>query len=235
MALDEVICERVRENKSGVCLRIYSWKPSAISIGHFQGMTHEIDINACKAKGIYYVRRRTGGGAVYHDREGEITYSIIGPEKFFPENLAKSYEYICAPIINTLKKIGINAEFKPINDIIVNGKKISGNAQTRKKGVLLQHGTILYSVDVDLMFSILKVGKEKIAAKLIESVKSTVTSIKEQKEISKEDVIKIFEEEAGTYFFKGEYELSDYNNDELDDAKRLAKEIYSTDAWNFQR
>lgn len=235
MALDEAICESVRNKKSGVCIRFYSWNPNAISIGHFQGLTNEVNLEECEKQGVSVVRRRTGGGAVYHDREGEITYSVIGPEEFFPDDLEESYKFVCEPIINALKKIGIDAVFKPVNDLLVDDKKISGNAQTRKKGVFLQHGTILVNVNVEKMFSLLKAGQSKTAEKLIQSVKKMVTCTSNQTKKSKEELLIILEEEYAKHFFNNEYEVSDYTEEEIKRAKELAKTLYQTKEWNYQR
>src|SRR5208283_2072423 len=163
-------------------IRFYGWDPTAISIGYFQCLGKEVDLKNCAEFGIDIVRRRTGGGAVYHD--GEITYSVIAKESVFSKDILESYRQICGCIIDSLALIGIKSEFKPINDIIVNGKKISGNAQTRRNGVLLQHGTILYSVDLDRMFSALKVSDEKIRDKLIQNARERVTSISQQRTVS---------------------------------------------------
>jgi lipoate-protein ligase A len=124
----------------------------------------------------------TGGGAVYHSYEGEITYSVIVNQDHpkIPRDILKSYELICQGIILGMTKLGIKAEFRPINDIEVNGKKISGNAQTRRWGVFLQHGTILLDTDIKTMFTVLKVSAEKISDKLIKSVEDRVTTIRRE-------------------------------------------------------
>ncbi|MCA9478543.1 MAG: lipoate--protein ligase family protein, partial [Nanoarchaeota archaeon] len=172
MALDEVFMEEVKQGKEPV-LRLYQWKPSAVSIGYFQGIKYEVDQQACKENGVDIVRRQTGGGAVFHEQE--ITYSIIAPQGTFSTYILKSYEKICGYLVAALKSLGVEAKFSPINDIVVADRKISGNAQTRKNGILLQHGTIICKVDVEKMFSLLKVGKEKRSDKLIQSVKKAVT------------------------------------------------------------
>jgi len=179
MGLDEAVIESVASGTSDPTLRFYSWKPKAISIGYFQGIRDEVDIEACERKGIDIVRRITGGGAVFHDRE--VTYSIIVPEghPLAPPSILDSYRLICAGIIAGLAELSIKAEFAPINDIVCRGKKISGNAQTRKKGCLLQHGTILLHIDVETMFTVLKVPKEKALGKMIDDVKARVTSLSE--------------------------------------------------------
>jgi lipoate-protein ligase A len=178
MGLDEALLRSVAEGRSLPTLRFYGWAPPAVSIGYFQGLHEEVDATACKTAGIDVVRRITGGGAVFHHHE--VTYSIVLPlsHPLARPNILDSYRLLLGGIIEGLSILGIEAEFAPINDIIAGGKKISGNAQTRKLGCLLQHGTIILDVDVDRMFTVLKVPQEKTRGKLIEDIKSRVTSIK---------------------------------------------------------
>ena len=84
MAIDEVLLERVSEKLSPPTIRFYRWSPSAVSIGRFQSMEEEVNVERCRETGVDYVRRITGGGAVYHDNGGEITYSLVAPEAEFP-------------------------------------------------------------------------------------------------------------------------------------------------------
>ena len=124
-------------------------------------------------------------------------------------------------------KIGIDAEFSPINDVLTDEKKISGSAQTRRGGILLQHGTTLFTVDVDKMFSLLTVGKEKIADKLISSVKKRVTSVTAINDIPKNELAKALE----SAFSEGrEIEIGTYSDTELKRAKEL-KEKYASMEW----
>lgn len=231
MAIDEAVSESVKAGGPPT-IRFYGWKPSAVSIGYFQSLEKEVDLPQCASHGVEVVRRRTGGGAVYHDNAGEITYSVIGKEEMFPKDIIASYKQICGWIVDSFSLLGIPSEFKPINDIIVNGKKISGNAQTRRGGVLLQHGTILHSVDVDRMFSLLKVSDEKIKDKLIATVKERVTSVSQQKNISKESLNKALVQgfTAGKQF-----DESPLSVEELSRAKELVESRYRTDEWNGMR
>lgn len=177
MAIDRAILVSNSEGKVPPTVRFYGWQPAAISIGYFQSLEEEVDLQTCTKRGIDYVRRITGGGAVFHD--SELTYSIVIPEShpLIPKNILESYGRICNALIHGFCHLGIQSTYAPINDILVQGKKISGNAQTRKTGTVLQHGTILLDVDVDTMFSVLKVPNEKIKDKLIKDVKQRVTSL----------------------------------------------------------
>ncbi len=170
MAVDEVLLNSTNDVPA---LRIYGWKPTAVSIGYFQRMEEEIDVKKCKQLDIDVVRRITGGGSVLHD--SELTYSFI--TKRYPQSIIESYKWICDAVVISINKLGLDAKFSPLNDIVINGKKISGNAQTRKKGTLLQHGTILLGVDTEKMFSILKVPSEKIRDKMISYASERVTGL----------------------------------------------------------
>lgn len=231
MALDEAIMEGVRNGMSEPTIRFYGWDPSAVSIGVFQGVKNEVNLEATHKAGVDIVRRLTGGGAVYHDRFGEVTYSLIAPLDYFPTNIIESYRVICDDIVFALQALGINATFAPINDILVNEQKISGNAQTRRNGVLLQHGTILYSVDVETMFSLLNVSDQKISDKLIKSVQKRVTSVNDQTGASmdelKDALMQGFQRNRNV-------ELGDYSVIEQQRAQELVQERFNNDSWTFR-
>jgi lipoate-protein ligase A len=232
MAIDEAVSELAAAGGPPT-IRFYGWNPSAVSIGYFQGLENEVDLARCGELGVEVIRRRTGGGAVYHDTQGEITYSVIGPEEMFPKDILASYRLICGWICDSLSLLDIKAEFRPINDISVAGKKISGNAQTRRGGVLLQHGTILHSLDVDRMFSVLKVSDEKIKDKMITDARERVTSIVQQSPgITKQRAI----EALVQGFTNGkEFEHGPLTQVESVRARELANERYRKKEWNWMR
>jgi lipoate-protein ligase A len=234
MAVDEAIMLNCK--REGPTLRLYSWKPAAVSIGYFQAIEEEVDLEKCRAFGIDVVRRLTGGGAVFHD--AELTYSFCCSEvsALVPENILESYAKICNSLVLGFKELGLESEFVPLNDISVNGRKVSGNAQTRRSGVVLQHGTILLKVDVEKMFSVLKVPDEKLKGKMIESVKQRVTSVEKElgREIylqeAAEAVKKGFSENFGAELAKGKLSL-----EERAFAERIERERFASREWNFKR
>lgn len=238
MALDEAIVIARSKNLVPNTIRFFRWGPSAVSIGYFQSMEEEVDIAACDRKGVDYVRRRTGGGAVYHDRDGELTYSMIISEghRLVSTDIQKTYQTLCSGLTEGLSILGILAEFKPINDIVVGGKKISGNAQTRRRGVVHQHGTILVEVDPSVMFSLLKVPSEKIRDKLISSVEERVTSVNRYlgKNVSFGEVKKAFKKG-----FEKAFNIKLVNGQPIDFeiglAEKLKMEKYASKDWNFRR
>jgi lipoate-protein ligase A len=179
MALDEALLESVSRGESLPVLRFYGWEPRAVSVGFFQVLEEEVNLEACKARGIGVIRRITGGGAVFH--HAELTYSIIMPDShpLAGDSIRESYRSLCAGIIRGLALLGLESQFVPINDILCGGRKISGNAQTRRAGTILHHGTILLDLDLDLMFELLRIPEEKNRGRLIRNVKERVTSLRD--------------------------------------------------------
>jgi lipoate-protein ligase A len=233
MALDEACMEAVARGDAPPTIRLYRWSPSAISIGNFQCLADEIDENAVAASGVAVVRRLTGGGAVYHDEHGEVTYSIIAPEALFPKGVRESYEALCAVLVDAFAELGIAARFRPINDIIIGERKVSGNAQTRRNGVLLQHGTILLTVDPARMFSLLTPDKTKLSDKpYIKSVRAAVTCLAEHGAPERDDV-----ERALRDAFRKRYPGREgtWSAGELERAEALVTTRYGNDEWNRMR
>lgn len=208
-------------------LRIYGWRPPAISIGYFQSMELEVRVDECRNRGIDVIRRLTGGGAVYH--EAEVTYSFI--TNVFPQDILQSYNWICDPVVKALRKLGFDARFTPLNDIVIgNGVKVSGNAQTRRKNVILQHGTILLDVDAEKMFTILKVPSEKMKDKIIDDVKKRVIGIRRPyKEVVR--AIKSSFSEA----FDCRLVPDIIRPEEYSQVDSFIKQKYSLDTWNLRR
>jgi lipoate-protein ligase A len=237
MAMDEAVLRARSEGRAPNTIRLYRWRPSAVSIGYFQSPEEEVDLEACQRLGVDVVRRLTGGGAVYHDHEGEITYSLIAPETDpkVPRDIPESYRVICGCLVRALGHLGLKAEFRPINDILIGDRKVSGNAQTRRLGVVLQHGTILIECDVRKMFTVLKVSEEKIRDKLIRTIEERVTSIRRElgRQVSfgevREALIKGFEEGLDIRLEPGE--PSDYEMELVE----VLRERYRSRDWLRRR
>ncbi len=180
MAVDEAITRARGENKVPDTLRFYMWKPSAVTLGYFLSVEDEVNLAALQKFGFDLNRRISGGGSVLNSETGEITYSVILKEDDprVSADPVESYHLLCQGIIDALAVLGIKADFKPINDIVVNGKKISGNAQIRRYGAVLHHGTLLVDFDAKQMFGVLKISKEKLSDKMIQQAEERVTTIR---------------------------------------------------------
>jgi lipoate-protein ligase A len=232
MALDEAISNGIERSTSPPTIRFYGWKPSAVSIGRFQSLVDEVDIAECNDLGIEMVRRRTGGGAVYHDTEGEITYSLIAPEGLMPRDISTAYQEICGFVVSALAALGVDAQFSPINDILVGGKKISGSAQSRRHSVFLQHGTLLLELDAKKMFKVLRVARAKIAGKDVLAAEQRVTCLRVHSDASKTEILAELEKAftSGKQFSHGSW-----SGMELGEADRLVSERYANKDWTRER
>jgi lipoate-protein ligase A len=237
MAIDEAILESRIKKQVPNTLRLYRWKPSAVSIGKNQGIMNEVDIKNCERLNIDYVRRISGGGAVYHDYNGEITYSIVASQSELPQDIDDTFKVLCKGIINTLGKFGLNAMHGKFHcpSIFVGDRKISGNAQARRKGIILQHGTILLDYDPELMYTVLKVRRPQMKSRLVKSVFQKVTTIRNETDqipdiiIIKNAIIEGYEKALSTKLI-----IEELTRDELSMAKELVEIKYSSKDWNFK-
>jgi lipoate-protein ligase A len=256
MALDEAIAQSVREGEVPPTIRFYGWEPAALSLGYFQSLEKEVNIEACEERGIDVVRRLTGGRAVLHN--DELTYSLVVSEdiSFLPDSIIESYKIISQGLLAGLKELGIEAELVSLSDkkkkrgdksaacfdapswyeISVDGKKIVGSAQTRREGVILQHGSILNTQDIDKLFSILnfKSDRRKERFKKIFIKKATTIYDVLEKSFSLEELSNAFKKgmEVGMGISLEEAELTEK---EWKSAKDLAENKYSSREWNFKR
>lgn len=155
-------------------LLFYSNEPSVI-IGKHQNTIEEINTEFIEQRGIHVVRRLSGGGAVYHDH-GNLNFSFI--TKYDPKHF-NNYAQFTGPVIRALKKLGIDAELSGRNDILVEGRKISGNAQFTSRDRMFSHGTLLFDTNLEDVVSALNVNMGKIESKGIKSIRSRVANIAE--------------------------------------------------------
>lgn len=236
MGLDEAILESVAAGAEPPTLRLYAWKPRAVSIGYFQGARDEVDLERCAELGIDVVRRLTGGGAVFH--ADELTYSIVVPDShpLVRGEILDSYRSLCAGVIEGLAGLGVPAEFAPLNDIVSGGKKLSGNAQTRRRGYVLQHGTVLLGVDLETMFTALLVPSEKLKGKLIEDVKARVSSVSDflGRIVGYDEAVPAFARGFSSAL-GGSGPRTVPSDAELARARALASERFASPEWTFKR
>jgi len=234
MALDEAIMRAVGAGKSPPTLRLYGWDPPAVSIGYFQEIREEVDLEFCHEKGIQVVRRLSGGGAVLHTQK-ELTYSfsVEASDPSVPQDIQGSYLKICAPIISALREVGVPASFRPVNDIEVRGRKISGSAQTRRFGAILQHGTILLGMDYSLLPA-LKVRAEKLTEKGAKDIAGRITTVAEiiGREVGHEEFSKIIVKKFEDHF-NAVAECSVLSEDEC--IAPMLEERYRSVDWTFRR
>jgi len=241
MAVDEAILTARIEDRVPNTLRLYRWRPSAVSIGYFQDAEKEANLEACRKNGVDVVRRPTGGGAVYHAFEGEITYSLIVNETDLGvSDAVTGYQKLCGGIIYALDRLGVKAEFssgspRECPNILASGRKISGNAQLRRRGVILQHGTVLVDINLEEMFTFLRVPWAKSVEEVVQVAERKLTSLRQvlNSEIPfnavSEALIQGFGKALQAQFIRGE--LTPF---EVETAEKLYGK-YRSDEWNLHR
>ncbi len=233
MAIDEAILRCYDKGLSPPTLRFFKFSPSAITMGYAQDVDDVIDTQRCNELEIPYVRRVSGGGTVYHDLQGEITYSIVTDK--ISGNIEESFHHLLKPIIDTLRDYDLDAVFKPYNDVLVNRKKISGSAQRRARKGMLQHGTLMYATDLSTLASILKLDEEKLRAKGAKSFFDLVTTMEDELGWKPEpdeliDAMKVeYERHLGLPLREGEL-----NEKELEMVNKLERK-YASEEWTYER
>ena len=200
MAADEAMLQMHASGKIPPTLRFYSWQPLAASLGYFQQARREVDFEECEKRGIRVVRRLSGGRTVLHDRE--VTYSLVvkESESYIPEGLTASYLFFSRGIAAGLTSLGVdpslhsprptagNSIAAPLHsaacfdapshyELTVGGRKIVGSAQTRRDGVLLQHGSILLDFDPESWVDVFAITEEEGRRALLAELSRRATGL----------------------------------------------------------
>ncbi|MBE3569755.1 MAG: lipoate--protein ligase family protein [Bacillales bacterium] len=259
MALDEALLDWHSKGEIPPVIRFYGWDPPTLSIGYFQKAEKEIDLEAVKKHGLGFVRRPTGGRGVLH--EHELTYSVIVTEEHprMPKTVTEAYRVISKGILKGFQYLGLDAYFaiphteeekNKLKDprssvcfdapswyeLVVEGRKVAGSAQTRQKGVILQHGSILLDLDEEKLFSLFRYPSERVKERMMKLFKNKAVAINEISskpitiEMAKEAFKKGFED--GLNIQLEPYELTER---EKIFVEKLAIEKYESDEWNFRR
>lgn len=258
MAMDEALLNFVSRGEIDPVIRFYTWNPATLSIGYFQWLQKEIDIDKVKEKGFGLVRRQTGGRGVLHDKE--LTYSVIVPESHpnMPSTVTEAYRVISQGLLEGFKNLGFDTYFavpktpeerqklkQPRSsvcfdapswyELVVEGRKIAGSAQTRQKGVILQHGSILQDIDIDELFDMFIYKNERLKLKMKEAFVEKAVAIND---ISDEHItISQMEEAFEKGFKKGlniELKPLELTEAQLAEVEELT-EKYRSDEWMFRK
>lgn len=239
MAIDEAILQARVADKVSNTLRFYRWKPSAVSIGRNQNLTNEVYLETAQQLGVNVVRRPSGGGTVYHDYEGEVTYSVIAKTSDLgTADITTVYTNIYRAITDALRLIGIPADFntgdsKNCPNLGVAGKKISGSSQTITRGVVLQHGTILRIIDYAKMFNLLKF-KDLSCSQAADIGQRKITSIQSElrHNISPVTIANALEQ-GFKAIMKIQLATGKLTSYEKELSEKLYREKYATKKWTF--
>lgn len=228
-ALDEVLTEKMEQDDIRPTLRFWHRKNRAIPIGRFQSYGDEVQQDYVEEKDIEVVRRITGGGAMYSEPGDVITYSMYLPKRMVPEDVEESYRELDSWAIDALNSIGLDVEWRPLNDIEHPEGKIGGAAQLRKQNAVLHHTMLSYDLDTRNMLKALRIGKEKVSDKAIESAEKRVAVMRDYIDRGRQEVIDQMKEQFQKEHDTREGSLTD---EELEEARELAEEKFSSDDWN---
>jgi lipoate-protein ligase A len=240
MAVDEAMLQSRIEERTPNTLRLFRWRPSTVSIGRFQNVDHEVNLAHCETDGVNVVRRISGGGAVYHDSEDEITYSVtVKREDLGTNDVTEAYTRICNGLVEAAHILSVDAKYSEGNvrqcpNITVRGRKISGSAQAHRKGVTLQHGTFLIDVDLKRMFRFLRFPWKRSHVDCISVAERKITSVAAElgHRVSVDQVYRAFAEgfEQALDVKFVESGLTSY---ELNAARKLVEEKFAAPEWNL--
>ncbi|MCE3021646.1 lipoate--protein ligase family protein [Staphylococcus pasteuri] len=258
MAMDEALLNFVSRGEIDPVIRFYTWNPATLSIGYFQRLKKEIDIEKVKEKGYGLVRRQTGGRGVLHDKE--LTYSVIVPESHpkMPTTVTEAYRVISQGLLEGFKNLGFETYFavprskeereklkQPRSsvcfdapswyELVVEGRKIAGSAQTRQKGVILQHGSILQDIDVDELFDLFVFKHDRLKNKMKEAFVDKAVAINDisEKHITLNEMEDAFKEG----FKEGlqiEFKPLTLTDEQMNEVKEL-EEKFRSDEWTYRK
>lgn len=228
LAAEEYVIRHIAPEEE--ILLFYINGPSII-IGRNQNTIQEINTDYVEANNIKVVRRLSGGGAVYHD-EGNLNFSFIAPHS---KDNFHNFKKFTEPVIKVLNNMGVPAELRGRNDIVVNDQKISGNAQYVAGERMVSHGTLLWQADLGRVGEALRVKAAKIESKGIKSIRSRVANITEFIE-GEPMSVEAFREHIIESVFEGK-EIKTYQltTSDWEAVEKLADERYRNWDWNYGR
>ncbi len=256
MAVDEAVMEVHRAGLVPPTIRFYQWSPPGLTLGYFQQIQETVDKEVCKENNTDIVRRLTGGRAILHD--DELTYSIVISEKlaYLPKSILESYKIISKGIISALHFLGLGVELKAVEnnrkapkgfssacfdapswyEVVIKDKKLVGSAQTRKDGIILQHGSIPFSINADILYNVLKIPSEKVR----EGLKKRF--LKQATALNWETASKLTYKQLKDALIAGwenEFEIKlkpgHLSEKEIELVGNLIRNKYRTDDWNGKR
>jgi lipoate-protein ligase A len=258
MAMDEALLNFVSRGEIDPVIRFYTWNPATLSVGYFQRLTKEIDVDKVNEKGYGLIRRQTGGRGVLHDKE--LTYSVIVPESHpnMPSTVTEAYRVISEGLLEGFKQLGFDAYFaiprskeereklkQPRSavcfdapswyELVVEGRKIAGSAQVRQKGVILQHGSLLQDVDIDDLFDMFIFKNDRLKEKMKQAFVDKAVAINDI--ATKHITIPEMEEAFEAGFKKGlniEFKPLTLTNEQQNEVNELI-EKYKSDEWNYRK
>ncbi len=231
LALDEELTLRVGAGERPPTLRIWSWSSGCIVLGRFQSVQNEVQIENAERLGVEIVRRISGGGAMFIEPEGAITYSLYAPAAMAAGmSFAESYAFFDSWVIEALRSLGIDAFYAPLNDITSANGKIGGAAQARRGGAILHHTTMAYQMNVPRMLEVLRIGQEKLSDKGIRSADKRVAPLLQQTSMPRQEII---DHLVSTFAATVDLRTGSLTAEERASADQRVIDRFGTDEWRY--
>jgi len=231
-ALDDAILEAHIAGVVPSTLHYYVRARPTISVGYFQKVSESVDAAEASRRGVAIVRRKSGGSSIFTD-SGQLIYALAVHESELPSGMSDSFLVICSAIARALSSFGLDARYRPMNDVEVDGRKISGNAQLRRKGSVLQHGTVIVQTDLDAMDAVLKIDRSKHPSPSRPSDRVANLSSLLGRAVSIDDVKERMTSEFSKTF-QVRLEKGILTESEREIVDRLVAERYSRKEWNLK-
>ena len=229
MALDEVLLEQLIAGLRRPTLRIWEWIESALVIGSHQSVINEVDSVAARELGFTVTRRMSGGGTMLCEPGRTITYSLYVPESVVAGfSFRKSYALLDGWAVRCFAALGVPASYREINDIVSPRGKIAGAAQARRRGFVLHHTTIAHAMDVDLVFRLIRIGRDRIADRGVRSAEKTVSPLSW---FTSASCAEVGQNLADCFSSEHRARTVEISPAEMGSARRLVSTKYSTSAW----
>jgi len=231
-ALDEAILESHVVGVVPNTLHFYRRSSPTVSVGYFQRIDDSVRADECDRRGVAIVRRKSGGSSIYTD-SGQLIYGLVVSAADIPPRPEESFRLLCTALAKAISHFGVLAMYRPLNDVEVQGRKISGSAQLRRKGSVLQHGTVLVDTDLETMDAVLRVDRMKNPdiqkpSQRIVTLGNLLSSVPDMATV-KARVVAEIESALGIQFKVGELTSS-----EKVMVKKLVRERYSQKEWNYR-
>jgi lipoate-protein ligase A len=232
MALDEVLLDRVIRGERGPTLRFWRWTERALVLGSHQSVGNEVDLEEATNLGFAITRRISGGGTMLCEPGRTITWSLYSDAGIVKGmSFVDSFRALDAFAVDALRALGVDASYRPINDIVSPRGKIAGAAQARRRHALLHHTTLAYAMDPELVPRLIRIGRDRVSDKGIRSADKAVSPLSWFTDATLEEVE---EQLAKSFATRYATQTDAVNKDELEQAQNLVASRYATPGWLFR-
>lgn len=228
LALDEVLLDAVAGGRRPPLLRFWGWTQPSLVLGSNQAVANELDLAAVERRGFAIVRRLSGGGTMLAEPGRTITWSLVTPlASVEGMTFVESFAHLDRWAVDTLRSLGVDAAYRPINDIVSPRGKIAGAAQARRRGAVLHHVTMAFSMDPALLTELIRIGRPAVSERGVRSAEKTVSPLDTLLALPRAEVVAALAASAGA-------SPGRLDPGELDAAGALAAEKYASRAWTFR-